>query len=112
LLGGHANVLAGNNFGIEFPILKKSWLNISSNPGLLLGSVCNIFVIKFLTWSDITTWSGKVYAFILILLYVVLTSDVSNGGFPINKVYIITPIDHISTSYEWPTLPSNISGAI
>jgi len=26
----------------------------------------------------------------------------SNGGFPNNKVNIITPIDQISTSYEWP----------
>jgi len=41
-----------------------------------------------------------------------LTSDVSNGGFPVNKVNIITPNDHISTSNECPVFPSIISGAI
>ena len=41
----------------------------------------------------------------------VFTLDVSNGGFPIISVYMITPKDQMSTSYEWPFLPSRISGA-
>jgi len=54
--------------------------------------------MRSLAASVIGTFSGKEYAFILILLYVVLTSDVSKGGLPMIKVYIITPRDQISTS--------------
>ena len=60
---------------------------------------------------EICIWSGNEYWFILILLYVYLISFVSNGGLPINKVYIITPIDQVSAGYECPIV-SRISGAM
>jgi len=91
---------------------KNSWSKISSKFNLFKGSNCNNFVINDFAWLLITTCSGNVYAHIRILLYVVLTSDVSNGGFPVNKVNIITPNDQISTSNECPVFPSIISGAI
>jgi len=110
--GAHAKVDDGNNFGILCPIWRKSFANISSNDGRNAGLRCNILVIKFLASLLIGTFSGNCYEFNLIFLYVVFTSLVSNGGFPINIVYITTPRLHISTSYEWPFLPSRISGAI
>lgn len=77
-----------------------------------MGSNCNNLDIKDFAWLLITTCSGKVYAHIRILLYVVFTSDVSNGGLPVNNVNIMTPIDQMSTSNECPVFPSIISGAI
>ena len=44
-------------------------------------------------------------------MYVDFTSFDSNGGFPTNKVYIMTPVDHTSTSKLWPYFPCSISGA-
>lgn len=67
--------------------------------------------MRFLAYSEMMTCSGKEQLFIRIFLQVVLTSGVSNGGFPINRVQMITPNDQQSTSYEWPIFPSNISGA-
>jgi len=66
--GGQAKVEAGNNLGIVPPWLMNSWLKISSTVGLLDGSLFNIFVIRSLAASEMGTFSGNVYAFILILL--------------------------------------------
>lgn len=60
LLGGQANVDAGNNFGMLLPIAKKSCCNISSPVNLLLGSVCSILVISDLLWSLIVMCSGNI----------------------------------------------------
>jgi hypothetical protein len=83
--GGQANVDAGSNLGMV-ELLIHSWLKISSIEGRFAGSLLRIFVIISRAESEIATFSGKLYAFIRILLYVVLTSDVSNGGLPIISV--------------------------
>jgi hypothetical protein len=84
--GGHARVEAGRSLGMVPPWLMNSWFRISSIFGLLEGSLFKILVIRSLAASEMGTFSGKEYAFILIRLYVVLTSEVSKGGFPIIKV--------------------------
>lgn len=66
--------------------------------GLLLGSLLRILVIRSREASEMYMLSGKLYAFIRMRLYVVLTSLVSKGGFPMISVYRITPIDQMSTS--------------
>lgn len=70
--GGHANVLLGIVFGIvsEF---KNGSAKISSKVGLFDGSNTNIFIIKFLAFSDIVTWSGNEYWQSFIFLYVAFT---------------------------------------
>ena len=58
--------------------------------------------------------SGNSYAFARMRLYVAWTSDVWNGGVPTKSVYMMTPMDHTSTSYEWPLPlePASTSGAM
>ncbi len=84
--GGHARVEAGRSRGMVPPWLINSWFRISSMFGLFEGSLFKILVIRSLAASDMGTFSGNEYAFILILLYVVFTSEVSKGGLPMIKV--------------------------
>lgn len=52
------------------------------------GTVRRIRRIRDFAHSEMGTLSGKEYILALILTYVVFTSFVSKGGFPINNVYL------------------------
>ena len=72
-----------------------------------------MFRIKFFACSHTGCCvSGKENVFDNIRLYVDSTSFDSKGGLPTRRVYMITPVDHTSTSNEWPFLPWRISGAV
>ena len=73
---------------------------------------CKILLIKFFECSHMLCCeSGNANEFANIFSYVVLMSFESNCGFPTSKVYMITPVDQISTSKLWPFVPCKISGA-
>ena len=83
--GGQAKSDWGNNLGI-WQLVMNGCIHIWSRVGLADGSPVRILEIKSLASSEIGTWSGNEYWFILILLYVALTSVVSKGGLPMINV--------------------------
>lgn len=72
--------------GMDGGNLVDDWnqeeLRISSKLGRDLGSVRKILEIRSLACCETLTVSGKVYWLMRIRLYVVFTSEVSNGGRP------------------------------
>ena len=74
----------------------KGWFRISSKVNLLQGSRTSILDNKIYSTSYKKQRSGKLNSHWDQGLYDDFTSEVSNGGFPINRVYIITPTDQIS----------------
>lgn len=79
--------------------------------GLLSGSFVNANLIKFLSSSLNLGLSGKTKWPFFIFLYVFLTSEVANGAFPIDIVYVKTPSDQISALKPCSLFPSKNSGA-
>jgi hypothetical protein len=97
LKGGIASVKVGNYFGSYYLNFINSCYNISSNDILLAGSVTRILLIKSFAMLDTFIEGGYLNLFVFIFSYVCYTVLSSNGGLPNKRVYIITPIDQIST---------------
>ena len=79
----------------SLPVCINSWSSICWQLGLLVGSPCSSFWIRFFAGAEIR--EGMWYSFFFIRRYVSFNVWVSNGGLPHNRVYRIQPIDHTST---------------
>jgi hypothetical protein len=82
------------------PHVKNSLLRSSSTLGLHLGSGWSVARINLIAEADICDEGGILYSHLFIREYVSFSELVSNGGFPISRVYLRNKIDcqHL---YSW-----------
>lgn len=71
----------------NLPVWKNSSSNRVSILGLSVGSPLSNFMMRFLAGR--LTLEGTWYSFFFIFMYVSLRHDVSNGGLPTSKVYLL-----------------------
>jgi len=93
-------------------ILNQFDSNICSADGLLFGSICKHHLINCFTSSDLSFHSSveKSNSAFLTLYNISWSVSPWNGGYPHNRIYNITPNDHISHLRSY--CPDNTSGAI
>lgn len=72
----------------NLPVWKNSSSNRVSILGLSVGSPLSNFMMRFLAGR--LTLDGTWYSFFLIFMYVSLRHDVSKGGLPTSKVYLLS----------------------
>lgn len=94
---------------LDVPEVKKLSFISLETAGRLVGFSCSIFATMFM--AGLLMCCGVLYCTCLILEYVSFRLDVSKGGLPTSRVYIMQPMLHTSASYECPTFVST-SGAM
>jgi hypothetical protein len=81
------------------PVVKNSLFRSSSTLGLHLGSGWSVARINLIAEDDICDEGGILYSHLFIREYVSFSELVSNGGFPINRVYLQNKVSYYRENF-------------